>query len=44
MVNFRPKQVGPFVSECLATGFVQKSGEVVLAVPDSKVENGLRLA
>lgn len=44
VVNFPPKQIGPFMSECLITGFVQQDGSVVLAVPDKPVANGLRLA
>ena len=44
VVNFPPKQIGPFVSECLVTGFYRDDGAVVLVVPDSKVPNGAKLA
>ncbi|SDN91383.1 tRNA-binding protein [Desulfonauticus submarinus] len=44
VINFPPKQIGPFKSECLITGFIQEDGKVVLAVPDKPVENGLKLA
>ena len=43
VVNFPPKQIGPFMSECLVVGFPNESGEVVLAVPDKKVPNGMKL-
>lgn len=43
VVNFPPKQIGPFISECLVTGFVTDNG-VVLAVPDKSVDNGMKLA
>ena len=44
VVNFPVKQIGPFVSEFLVTGFVRKDASVVLAVPDKEVKNGLKLA
>ncbi len=43
VVNFPRKQIGPFMSECLVTGFVQSDGSVVLAVPDRACANGTRL-
>ena len=43
VVNFPPKQIGPFISECLVTGFPDENGEVILAVPDKKVPNGMKL-
>ena len=44
VVNFPPKQIGPFMSECLVTGIVQDDAVVVLAVPDQPVSNGSKLA
>ncbi len=44
VVNLPEKQIGPFMSECLVSGFVQADGSVVLAVPDKPVANGLRLS
>lgn len=44
VVNFPIKQIGPFRSECLITGFYRPDGAVVLAVPDQAVPNGAKLA
>jgi tRNA-binding protein len=44
VTNFPPRQIGPFTSEVLTTGFYRAPGEVVLAVPDQPVPNGTRLA
>ncbi len=43
VVNLPPRQVGPFLSEVLTVGFYGNDGFVVLAVPDSDVQNGARL-
>lgn len=43
VINFPKKQIGPFMSECLITGFTNEKGAVVLAVPDKKVANGFKL-
>src|SRR5438067_11570281 len=43
VVNFPPKRIGPFISECLTTGFADKSGNVVLAQPERPVPNGSKL-
>lgn len=44
VVNFPRKQIGPFWSEVLVTGFYNDAKQVVLAVPDKPVANGVRLA
>ena len=43
VVNFPPKQIGPFVSEFLCSGFYREDGSVVLAVPDKDSPNGSKL-
>jgi len=43
VVNFPPKQIGPFMSEFLSLGFADENGEIVLATPDKAVPNGGRL-
>lgn len=44
VVNFPTKQIGPFRSECLITGFYRPDGAVVLAVPDQLVPNGSKIS
>src|ERR1700677_52487 len=43
VVNFPPKQIGPFISEVLTLGFPDAEGEVVLVGPSAKVPDGVRL-
>ena len=42
-VNFPRKQIGPFMSECLVTGFYNEDGHVALCVPDKEVPLGAKL-
>jgi len=43
VTNFAPRQIGPFISEVLTTGFESEEGAVVLAVPERKIPNGRKL-
>lgn len=43
VINFPPKQIGPFLSEFLCTGFYREDGSVVLAVPDKEAKPGSKL-
>ena len=43
VVNFPPRQIGPFISEVLTLGMPDEDGAVVLIRPDLKVPNGGRL-
>ncbi|MGC6391747.1 MAG: tRNA-binding protein [Alphaproteobacteria bacterium] len=40
VVNFPPRQIGPFMSEVLCLGVPDEEGEVVLLSPDIPVPNG----
>jgi len=43
VVNFPPRQIGPFMSEVLTLGMPDNDGSVVLVKPDFKVPNGGKL-
>ncbi|AKQ45686.1 tRNA-binding protein [Rufibacter radiotolerans] len=43
VTNFGPKQIGPWRSEVLVTGFEDEEGNIVLAQPQAQVPNGKRL-
>jgi len=44
VVNFPPRQIGPFMSEALVLGLHDDDGAVVLIAPDQEVPNGARMA
>jgi tRNA-binding protein len=43
VVNFPPRQIGPFMSEVLTLGFPDSEGDVVLVAVEQTVPNGGRL-
>ena len=43
VVNFSPRQIGPFMSEVLTLGVPNERGEVVLVAPDSDAPDGSRM-
>mgnify|MGYP006272304157 CR=1 FL=1 len=43
VVNFPPKQIGPFVSEVLTLGLPDENGDVVLLYPDKDVPIGVKM-
>jgi tRNA-binding protein len=44
VINFPPKQIGKFMSECLVLGFSDgEGGGIILAQPDKPAPNGARL-
>jgi len=43
VINFPPKQIGKFMSECLLLGFSDDKDGIVLITPDKEIPNGGRL-
>lgn len=43
VVNFPPKQIGPFLSECLVMGVYNENEEVVLLRPQRETMNGCKV-
>lgn len=43
VINFPPRQIGPFMSEVLTLGFPDAEGDVVLVAVERAVPNGGRL-
>jgi tRNA-binding protein len=43
VINFPPRQIGPFMSEVLVLGFPDANGAVVMFSPDLKVPDGGKL-
>ena len=43
VVNFPPRQIGPFMSEVLTLGFADDNGDIVLLQPERTVPNGSRM-
>lgn len=43
VVNFPPKQIGPFMSECLVMGVYNEAEDVVLLRPQRETMNGCKV-
>ena len=44
VVNFPPKQIGPFMSECLVLGAADENGEIVLLSTERITPNGVKIS
>lgn len=43
VVNFPPKQIADYISECLVLGVYDENNAVILLKPQQKVKNGQRI-
>ncbi|MFN4975579.1 MAG: tRNA-binding protein [Bacteroidota bacterium] len=43
VINFPPKQIATFMSQCLVLGVYDENGHVVLLQPDRHLSNGLKI-
>ena len=43
IINFLPKQIANFISECLVLGVYDEKKNVVLLQPDQRVSNGMKI-
>jgi tRNA-binding protein len=44
VVNFPPRQIGPFMSEVLVLGFEDANGDIILSRPERTVPDGTRIS
>lgn len=43
VVNFPPKQIADFISECLVLGVYDENKDVILLQPERTVKNGMKI-
>lgn len=43
VINFPPKQIADFVSECLVLGVYDENNDVILLQPERNVKNGMKV-
>ncbi|MFH6985065.1 tRNA-binding protein [Marinoscillum luteum] len=43
VVNFPPKQIGPYISECLVMGIYNENNQVILLQPEQAAPNGAKI-
>ncbi|RYG48034.1 MAG: tRNA-binding protein [Chitinophagaceae bacterium] len=43
VINFPPKQIADFISECLVLGVYDENKDVILLQPDKQISNGMKV-